>query len=353
MATYKVPQDVEAEDRLLGPFTFRQFVYLLIAAIAGALAAALFQIFPLLALLPAPVIFFFLVLALPLKKDQPMETYLAAIVSFYMKPNKRFWRPGQGETTIQITAPKIVEKSRTRDLSEEEASHRLSFLSNLIDSEGYAIRGNHNTNFTENFIADATDVNDFMDDSQNQNLINLMQKEKVARHAEIINQMKAAINNTENAVGPATISSHQATLGSNPFNQNQTTPNQVTPNQTTSNPFTQNQTTPNQPTTNPFIQNQTVPNQPTTNPFIQNQTVQNANTLANRNQSILNSNYQNLANNQNFSIDTISKEANRYRENLAPNLAPQTFVTQTPYTPNFIQPPTIPPNINQNPFIQH
>ena len=333
MATYKVPQDVEAEDRLLGPFTFRQFVYLLIAAIAGALAAALFQIFPLLALLPAPVIFFFLVLALPLKKDQPMETYLAAIVSFYMKPNKRFWRPGQGETTIQITAPKIVEKSRTRDLSEEEASHRLSFLSNLIDSEGYAIRGNHNTNFTENFIADATDVNDFMDDSQNQNLINLMQKEKVARHAEIINQMKAAINNTEKAMGPATISSHQATLGSNPF--------------------TQNQTTPNQPTTNPFIQNQTVPNQPTTNPFIQNQTVQNANTLANRNQSILNSNYQNLANNQNFSIDTISKEANRYRENLAPNLAPQTFVTQTPYTPNFIQPPTIPPNINQNPFIQN
>ena len=323
MATYKVPQDVEAEDRLLGPFTFRQFVYLLIAAIAGALAAALFQIFPLLAILPLPVVIFFLILALPLKKDQPMETYLAAIVSFYMKPNKRFWRPGQGETTIQITAPKIVEKSRTRDISEEEASHRLSFLSNLVDSEGYAIRGNHNGNFTENFIADTEDVNDFMDDSQNQNLINLMQKEKVARHTEIINQMKAAINNTENAMGPATISSHQATLGSNPFTQNQTTPNQISS------------------------------NQPTPNPFTQNQTIQSANTLANRNQSILNSNYQNLANNQNFSINTISKEANRYRENLAPNAAPQTFVTQTPYTPNFTQPPTTPPNINQNPFIQH
>ena len=323
MATYKVPQDVEAEDRLLGPFTFRQFVYLLIAAIAGALAAALFQIFPLLAILPLPVIIFFLILALPLKKDQPMETYLAAIVSFYMKPNKRFWRPGQGETTIQITAPKIVEKSRTRDISEEEASHRLSFLSNLVDSEGYAIRGNHNGNFTENFIADTEDVNDFMDDSQNQNLINLMQKEKVARHAEIINQMKAAINNTENAMGPATISSHQATLGSNPFAQNQVTQNLSTPN-----PFAQNQTTPTP-------------------------SIQNANTLANRNQSILNSNYQNLANNQNFSINTISKEANRYRENLAPNAAPQTFVTQTPYTPNFTQPPTTPPNINQNPFIQN
>ena len=343
MATYKVPQDVEAEDRLLGPFTFRQFVYLLIAAIAGALAAALFQIFPLLAILPLPVVIFFLILALPLKKDQPMETYLAAIVSFYMKPNKRFWRPGQGETTIQITAPKIVEKSRTRDISEEEASHRLSFLSNLVDSEGYAIRGNHNGNFTENFIADTEDVNDFMDDSQNQNLINLMQKEKVARHAEIINQMKAAINNTENAMGPATISSHQANLGSNPFTQNQTTQNSFSQNQATMNQILSNQTAPN-----PFLQNQTTPNQTTSTP-----SVQSANTLANRNQSILNSNYQNLANNQNFSINTISKEANRYRENLAPNAAPQTFVTQTPYTPNFTQPPTNNPKINQNPFIQH
>ena len=145
--------------------------------------------------------------------------------------------------------------------------------------------------------------------------------------------MKAAINNTENAMGPATISSHQTTLGSNSFSQNQTTMSQAQSNQTASNPFLQNQTTPNQ--------------------IIQNPSVQSTNTLANRNQSILNSNYQNLANNQNFSINTISKEANRYRENLAPNAAPQTFVTQTPYTPNFTQPPTTHPNINQNPFIQH
>ena len=124
-------------------------------------------------------------------------------------------------------------------------------------------------------------------------------------------------------MGPATISSHQATLGSNSFSQNQTIPNQSTPN-----PFAQNQTTPNQ-------------------------TIQNSNTIDYRNQSILNSNYQNLANNQNFSINTISKEANRYRENLAPDAAPQTFVTQTPYTPNFTQPPTNNPKINQNPFIQH
>ena len=46
MAQYKVPQDVEADDKLLGPFNFRQFIYLLIVAALIALAWALGQLFP-------------------------------------------------------------------------------------------------------------------------------------------------------------------------------------------------------------------------------------------------------------------------------------------------------------------
>ena len=75
MAQYKVPQDVEADDKLLGPFSFRQFVYLLIAGGLIALAVGLFQLFPLLAIIPLPPVLLFVALALPLKKDQPMETY--------------------------------------------------------------------------------------------------------------------------------------------------------------------------------------------------------------------------------------------------------------------------------------
>ena len=78
MAQYKVPQDVEADDKLIGPFSFRQFVYLLVAAGLIALMVGLFQLFPLLAIIPIPFILLFGALALPLKKDQPMETYLAA-----------------------------------------------------------------------------------------------------------------------------------------------------------------------------------------------------------------------------------------------------------------------------------
>ena len=250
MATYKVPQDVEAEDKLLGPFTFRQFIYLLVSAGGIAVIFGLFQIFPLLAIIPIPVVLFFLILALPLKKDQPMEVYLASIISFYLKPSIRLWMSGQKESTIKITAPKIIEKPRARNITEEEASTRLSFLSNLVDSEGYSIRGN--SNFNDDFIAETNNVPDILDQNSNQVINQIIAKEQANRHATLISNMKAAISNQ-------------------PLRQSAFSP-------------------PQSPQTPPqYI-----------NGFI-NQTIN-----PNINQGL-----QNLANNQVFTIDTISKQANR------------------------------------------
>lgn len=141
MATYKVPQDVEADDKLIGPFSFRQFIYLIAVALAGALAWGLAQIFIGLAVIPLPIIIFFGALALPLRKDQPMEIYMAAMVSFYLKPRLRKWDPEGIETLISITAPKTVEVQRTKNLSQSEAEQRLSYLANIVDTQGWAIRG--------------------------------------------------------------------------------------------------------------------------------------------------------------------------------------------------------------------
>ena len=280
MATYKVPQDVEAEDNLLGPFTFRQFIYLLISAAGIAIIFGLFQIFPLLAIIPIPFTFFFLILALPIKKDQPMEVYLASIASFYLKPNTRRWTPGQKETTIKITAPKIVEKPRARNITEEEASTRLSFLSNLVDSEGYAIRGN--SNFNEDFIAENNNIVGILDQDSNQNINQMIAKEQQNRHAALISNMKAAISNADQNLPPT---------------------------------FTQNNTQ-TQFTTQPQY----------VNGFI-NQT-----SAAQVNQGL-----QNLANNQDFTIDTISKQANRLTQSAQSAQTAQT--AQPPQTQAFTQPP--------------
>ena len=197
MAQYKVPQDVEAEDKLIGPFSFRQFVYLLIAAGCIALMVGLFQLFPLLAIIPLFPALLFLVLALPLKKEQPMETYLAALVSYYLKPRTRRWTPGQRESTILITAPKIVEDVRTRDISEEEATHRLSFLADIVDTQGFAIKGATNSSMREDLVAEANATEDMFDDYKTLNLNQAIKNDAAERREEAIKNMREAIERSE------------------------------------------------------------------------------------------------------------------------------------------------------------
>ena len=197
MAQYKVPQDVEADDKLLGPFSFRQFVYLLIAGGCIALAVGLFQLFPLLAIIPLPVAFFFIVLALPLKKDQPMETYLAAIVSYYLKPHKRVWEPGQSEHTITITAPKVVDDNRTRDITGEEATHRLSFLADIVDTEGYAIKGVGVNNQVSAEVAAEANTADMFETTHFDNLEDTIARDENERHVAVMREMREAIARDE------------------------------------------------------------------------------------------------------------------------------------------------------------
>ncbi len=198
MAQYKVPQDVEADDKLLGPFTFRQFIYLLVAAGFIALAWTLFQVFPGLVIIPIPIVLFFGALALPLKKDQPMETYLAAIVSFYLKPRTRLWESGQAESTIQITAPKQKEENRSKNLSRDEASHRLSFLAEIVDSGGYSIKGAVASPLKEEFYAEANTAEDIFEaNPTSAHIEQAIQDKNNIRHQELVKQMRQAIEKAE------------------------------------------------------------------------------------------------------------------------------------------------------------
>lgn len=197
MASYKVPQDVEADDKLIGPFSFRQFIYLIVVAMSVALAWGLAQLFIGLAILPLPIILLFGALALPLRKDQPMEIYLAAMVSFFLKPRKRIWDPEGMESTIQITAPKTVEVKRTKDLSEDEAHERLNYLARLVDTQGWSTRGvqaNQNLSMNNDVVLEAQSAEDVLDTNTSiaNNFGQMMQESTQRMHDEARQRMMAA-----------------------------------------------------------------------------------------------------------------------------------------------------------------
>jgi hypothetical protein len=199
MAVYKVPQDVEADDKLIGPFSFRQFIYLIIVALAIAIGWGLSQLFAPLAIIVLPVIVFFGALALPLRKDQPMEIYLAALVSYHLKPRKRLWQPDGIQSLVEITAPKLIEVQRSKDLSQTEAQQRLSYLANIVDTGGWAVRGVDepmvNTPMRNDVYFAAQQTEDILDSSGNvaQSFETMIGQADAKRHQDMIDRMKQPV----------------------------------------------------------------------------------------------------------------------------------------------------------------
>ena len=138
MAVYKVPQDVEAEDKLIGPFSFKQFVFILVAVGALFLCFLALRTNPVFVVLPLPFAIFFGILGLWPRRDQPVEVYLLALAHYWTKPRKRIWNIQGHKKKVKITAPKKDEKQYSDNLSKAQVKSRLKNLASTLDSRGWS-----------------------------------------------------------------------------------------------------------------------------------------------------------------------------------------------------------------------
>lgn len=141
MATYKVLQDIEAEDKLIGPLTLRQFIY------AGVCIVNLYLCFltatkgaPFMVVIFLPIAAAAGFFAWPWGGDQPTEVWALAKIRFHLKPRKRIWNQSGVKELVTVTAPKKIEMALTNGLSENEVRSRLKALAETIDSRGWAIK---------------------------------------------------------------------------------------------------------------------------------------------------------------------------------------------------------------------
>lgn len=141
MASYKVLQDIEAEDTLIGPLTLRQCIYAAIAVISGYLSFILISKgVGYLAVIFLPFIAGGLFFAFPWSKQQSTEVWALAKIRFALKPRKRIWNQSGVKQLVTITAPKRAPKNYSRRLSQTEVQSRLRALADTIDSRGWAIK---------------------------------------------------------------------------------------------------------------------------------------------------------------------------------------------------------------------
>lgn len=141
MATYKVIQDIEAEDKFVGPLTLKQFVFACGGILFGYLnifALTKGAPFLMIVFLPPMALGFFL--AIPWSRDQPTEMWVLAKLRFLFKPKQRIWDQSGHQELVTVTAPKVEKKHLSDEYTPGEVKSRLKALAETIDSRGWAIK---------------------------------------------------------------------------------------------------------------------------------------------------------------------------------------------------------------------
>ena len=140
MATYKVIQDIEAEDKFVGPLTLKQFIFAMTGCFFAWVSFMFATTFIYGLAVSLPICLFGFFMAFPWSKEQPTDVWVLAKIRFYFKPKKRIWDQAGRQDLVTITAPKKIEKQLTKDFSETEVKSRLKALAETIDSRGWVVK---------------------------------------------------------------------------------------------------------------------------------------------------------------------------------------------------------------------
>ena len=131
---FEVPQFIEVEDKIIGPFTWRQFIYL---AGGGGAAAILFFTLPffLFALIGVPIMILAGFLAFHRVNNRPFSNFLESGFNYFTKNKLYLWRK-RDEEVITQSEPEPAEESPSGTLYAEKQSpqHLPSPAANNIAS---------------------------------------------------------------------------------------------------------------------------------------------------------------------------------------------------------------------------
>ena len=130
-----------------------------------------------------------------------MEVYLAAVISFMLKPKQRLWRADGTERMVEVIAPRVEEKQYGKGYDQAEVNRRLSYLATLVDTHGWSVRGVDNPNSSvrgssmqADWYNEAQAAQDPLDPSSKtaRTFETLIERADEKRHDDIVQQMQRA-----------------------------------------------------------------------------------------------------------------------------------------------------------------
>ncbi len=129
---YSVPQFVDVEDKVIGPLSIRQFLYMLGGA-GGAVVLWLVLPKILAIILDLPMVLLSVGLAFYKVNGVALQTYIGNLVGFVLRPNTRVWKR---EVELDKTVTKVIgEKEKPKPNKIRLSDVNLAQLTYILDHE--------------------------------------------------------------------------------------------------------------------------------------------------------------------------------------------------------------------------
>lgn len=153
---YPVPQNIFMPDRIIGPLTLAQFLYLLVSGILALLVWFIFSKASILLtiVLILPIVALGLGLAFIKINNRPFHIFLLNGYAFFAKPRQRIWlKTPEIPYTPAVTAP-VKQEVKTAPKNTKVPAKSISDLASIIDTQGWS------TLKTESSVLSSLDLED-------------------------------------------------------------------------------------------------------------------------------------------------------------------------------------------------
>ncbi len=131
---FQVPQNIDLEDKIVGPLTMKSFLLLLFG---GMFVYAIFSLpIPraITIIIAIPIIIVLILISFVKIQDQPFTKFFVSLVYFWLRPKKRIWSQKDPLPEVNIKEKTIKEEVHiTKNISHQA----IQKLAETVDTKGW------------------------------------------------------------------------------------------------------------------------------------------------------------------------------------------------------------------------
>lgn len=142
---FKVPQNIDMEDKIVGPLTLIQFIYVLTGGLTDyILFQSIGQYIWLFLLIALPIAVVALAMAFLKIQDQPLSHFILAGLEYLRQPKVRFWKRGSYVPPVIYEPHRKAQETDLPVITKNVEQSNLERLSYILDTRPQEVAEDQN-----------------------------------------------------------------------------------------------------------------------------------------------------------------------------------------------------------------